>query len=417
MSQLAVIDVETTGINPFRHDRVVEMAAVLMTPDGQVVDEFVTLVNPERDVGPTSIHGLTATDVAKAPRFCDVAGALMAVLRRAVVVGGHNVRFDVTFLSLEYQRLGITFPSCPTLDTKKLAGWGSLSDCCANYGLAREGRVHSALGDARDTARLLSRILAESPEMRSLCLEATQVTWPDIALTNTAPMTRETCRNSPVETPRYVQRLVSRLSAVPGQRAEEAGVLDYYALLGQVLEDRVIQDAEAEALVEVAAQWGLSVEQLKSIHTDYLSRLVRAAWADAQVTDSERQELDMVAHLLGFGPLSLEELSRLRNTAEITVPSTAGVRPIGTENWAGKRVCFTGESICTMKGRRLSREDADRLVSEHGLTVQDAVTMKLDVLVVADPNTQSGKAKKARQHGIRIIHEPVFWRTLGIAID
>jgi hypothetical protein len=36
---------------------------------------------------------------------------------------------------------------------------------------------------------------------------------------------------------------------------------------------------------------------------------------------------------------------------------------------------------------------------------------------VADPNTQSGKAKKARQYGIRIVHEPVFWRSLGVPID
>jgi DNA polymerase-3 subunit epsilon len=46
-----------------------------------------------------------------------------------------------------------------------------------------------------------------------------------------------------------------------------------------------------------------------------------------------------------------------------------------------------------------------------------SVTKELDLLVVADPNTQSGKAKKARKYGTRIVHEPVFWRSLGIAVD
>jgi DNA polymerase III subunit epsilon len=57
------------------------------------------------------------------------------------------------------------------------------------------------------------------------------------------------------------------------------------------------------------------------------------------------------------------------------------------------------------------------LVTEKGLIVVPSVTKKLDLFVVADPNTQSGKAKKARQYGIRVIHEPTLWRLLGIDID
>ena len=51
MTSIAVIDVETTGLNPYRHDRVVEMAALAVRLDGTVVRELVTLVNPERDMG------------------------------------------------------------------------------------------------------------------------------------------------------------------------------------------------------------------------------------------------------------------------------------------------------------------------------------------------------------------------------
>ena len=60
MTHIAVVDVETTGINPYHHNRIVELAVLVMQPDGTVVRTFATLVNPERDIGPTSIHGLTA---------------------------------------------------------------------------------------------------------------------------------------------------------------------------------------------------------------------------------------------------------------------------------------------------------------------------------------------------------------------
>jgi DNA polymerase-3 subunit epsilon len=56
MVPLAVVDVETTGLNPYRHDRIVEVAVVVVELNGQVIREFTTLINPERDIGPTSIH-------------------------------------------------------------------------------------------------------------------------------------------------------------------------------------------------------------------------------------------------------------------------------------------------------------------------------------------------------------------------
>jgi DNA polymerase-3 subunit epsilon len=57
------------------------------------------------------------------------------------------------------------------------------------------------------------------------------------------------------------------------------------------------------------------------------------------------------------------------------------------------------------------------IAETHGMEVAESVTKTLDVLVVADPLTQSGKGRKARQYGIRIMHEPVFWRTLGVEVE
>ena len=51
------------------------------------------------------------------------------------------------------------------------------------------------------------------------------------------------------------------------------------------------------------------------------------------------------------------------------------------------------------------------------MIVKKTVTKKLDYLVAADPDSMSGKAKKARQYGIRILAEPVFWRMLGVDVQ
>ena len=57
------------------------------------------------------------------------------------------------------------------------------------------------------------------------------------------------------------------------------------------------------------------------------------------------------------------------------------------------------------------------MAEKKGMLPTDSVTKSLDILVVADPQSQSGKAKKARQYGIRIIHEYEFWRLLGIVMS
>ena len=157
MKPLAVIDVETTGLNPYRHDRVVEVAAVLVLPKEGIQAELTTLVNPERDVGQTSIHGLSASDLINAPRFADIAAHLVEVLRSSAVLVGHNVRFDVSFLQSEYRRIGVEMPPYTTLDTMAIAGGGTLSACCAEHGVKYDGRAHAALHDARAAARLLPR--------------------------------------------------------------------------------------------------------------------------------------------------------------------------------------------------------------------------------------------------------------------
>jgi DNA polymerase-3 subunit epsilon len=63
----------------------------------------------------------------------------------------------------------------------------------------------------------------------------------------------------------------------------------------------------------------------------------------------------------------------------------------------------------------VSRAVAQQLAAKAGMVVVNSVTKKLDILVAADPYTQSGKARKARSQGTRIVAEGAFWQMLGVS--
>jgi len=107
---IAVIDVETTGLFPFRHDRVVEVAAVVVRAGGRLEREFVSLVNPARDIGPSSIHGLTSEDILHAPQFAEIAALLLDVLSGTVAIAAHDVRFDRQFVAANRVRVTAHVP-------------------------------------------------------------------------------------------------------------------------------------------------------------------------------------------------------------------------------------------------------------------------------------------------------------------
>jgi len=164
----AVVDLETTGFAPLQ-ERIVEVAVVLLDPDGTERDAFCTLVDPERDPGPTHVHGITAEMLVGAPTFAGVHPYVAGMLSGRVVVG-HNVdRFDLAFLLAECARLGDGWVpgGVTTLDTLRVAqthldlpGKARLVDCCDRYRLTWSDH-HSALGDARVTAALLGAMRDE----------------------------------------------------------------------------------------------------------------------------------------------------------------------------------------------------------------------------------------------------------------
>ncbi len=157
-----VVDVETTGGRaPF--DRVTEIGAVKVR-GGQVIDEWSSLINPQKSIPAfiTQLTGITNAMVADAPVFAEVADTFEAFMAGAVFVA-HNVNFDHGFISSEFRRLErpFRFPKMCTVASMRRHYPGHDSYSLANLTRAYNIRLdnhHRALDDAKAAAELLKMI-------------------------------------------------------------------------------------------------------------------------------------------------------------------------------------------------------------------------------------------------------------------
>ncbi len=158
LGTFAVVDVETTGLDP-SVDGVVEVAC-LRVEAGSVVDRVVSLVNPGREIPyrASDVHGIYDEDVREAPSLPELRGALLAATRGATVVA-HNARFDLGFLPFLASRpvvctmrLAMHVLDAPTYRNEALR---------THFGIAMPPghAAHRAEADAAVTAAVLARLL------------------------------------------------------------------------------------------------------------------------------------------------------------------------------------------------------------------------------------------------------------------
>lgn len=122
---LAFVDVETTGCSPAWGSRVIEIGVVRFE-NGQKISEYQQLIDPRRRISPmiTRITGITPAMCLGRPTFAQQLPALVPYLAGAIVVG-HNVRFDLSFITHEMERARMpieqAFGRAPVLDTLRIA--------------------------------------------------------------------------------------------------------------------------------------------------------------------------------------------------------------------------------------------------------------------------------------------------------
>lgn len=389
----AFLDVETTGLSFKGLDRVVEIGIVLTNSRFEIEREFETLINPGRDVGPTRIHGITASDVVSAPTFKDVQSLIMSLLQNRVVVG-HNIAFDVNFLDSEFRRSGSEVnwgnPICTLLISKSAFGGAlprQLPDLSAALGLDHQN-AHSALGDARvcvDVARLIE---SESPGMYwNISQDDTFVAETPLDIGDFQALTRSARRENTQRS--FVQEIVSK---IPMGHSGGVG-LEYMEVLDRALADLVLDQIEKETLVDVALALDLRVDDLDVLHKSYVEEMALAAKSDGVVTEVERKQIYKVAEQLGVSTLFCEQklsLSQEVANSEITE------RKFGISLSAGQIVSLTGDM-------NPSKSFFENLLRERGLIVAENVSKKVSAVFAEDPATASGKAVKARQYGIPVV--------------
>lgn len=188
---LLACDTETTGVNVFT-DRIVEVSAVTITPNGDVHDAYTAIIDPHIDIpeGAAAVHGIT-TERARAEGadpvdvLADVADRITAHIATGAPICMFNARFDWPLLLAEAERHGVDFPcAAPILDPYLIdrlvdrfrKGKRQLGMVAAHYGVELGDAAHGALADATAAGRVMQKITERYPEVAQRSL-ASMVLW------------------------------------------------------------------------------------------------------------------------------------------------------------------------------------------------------------------------------------------------
>ncbi|MFZ1546962.1 MAG: DNA polymerase III subunit epsilon [Candidatus Nitrotoga sp.] len=153
-----VLDTETTGLDPKKGHRIIEVAAIELCNRKVSDRRFHRYLNPEReiDAGAAEVHGLTLERLQDEPKFAEIAPALLEFIRGAELII-HNAPFDVGFLNMELELSGLPVLNtycANVIDTLKLAKElhpgkkNNLNALCDRYQIDNSHRtLHGALLD------------------------------------------------------------------------------------------------------------------------------------------------------------------------------------------------------------------------------------------------------------------------------
>ena len=366
--KIVALDVETTGV--FNSDRILEISLLTLDSDTfEPIDEYDTLVNPERDIGAVEIHGVTPSMLEAAPTFDEIAPIIARRIDGAVIMG-HNVNFDIRMLKLEIERLqsDCYFNPGQYICTYRATN-EKLMDACISFGVEMDS-WHRSLTDARATAKLgalaLERNIRVSP---AACIVP-------------GDLSPRTLRRGAIDPNVAIKRKISIVDSP--WAGSPSGIYQY--VLNYVLDDGIIDNQEKLELSKLAIELNLSSQDEMAIKRLYLAKMVAAVERDGVVSEKEETLLRSAATSMGLGNEGLPTMSQL--------PENVGLE-------YGMKVCFTGSAM--VDGAKMNRMELETLAVLARLKPVYSVTKKCDLLVAADVASQSSKAKTARRYGIQIM--------------
>ena len=179
-----VLDTETTGLDPLRGDRLVEVGCIELfnrMPTGQTFHRYI---NPERDMPAEAfaVHGLSTEFLASKPLFSDVVDEFLEFISDAPLVI-HNASFDISFINAELDRIKrAPIPRDRLVDTLLLARRkhpgvsNRLDDLCSRYAIDNSRRTkHGALLDAELLAEVYIDLIGARQSQLILAAESADI--------------------------------------------------------------------------------------------------------------------------------------------------------------------------------------------------------------------------------------------------
>ena len=409
-----VVDVETTGLHA-NSDRVIEIAAIRVQGT-EIVDEYATLVNPGRPIKNTEFHGITSAHVADAPTWRQLAPVLQSYLSDSVMVC-HNAVFDSAFLSHEFGRVGVDTSMIPTLCTlvsarAQLDLWGyKLRSVVGRVTGIWPDFEHTALDDARTTARLLIGLLTHGPEPLRL-LAPPPMNWGELASASV------TARHRVTAVQRDLVHLVKQLPITNREQFVDGTALDHYrATLDRTMADRRVDLEEAEELARCIRSGGLTRDAVESVHRELLDCHRAEAHADGLVTWNEASSLSKIARLVGM-PEYVAEEEQLGRQDKATRQALIDWRVVGVGldddvaevlDFAADYSASTGTSI-TARTSLVVVSDRDRTLprvrraEDSGMVIMnpsEARSYLLEAVRAAVPAQEIGEARERREPIVR----------------
>ena len=206
-------DTETTGLDPFSGDRVVEIGCVELINHLPSGNTFHVYINPERDMPQEAfkVHGLSEEFLSDKPKFAEIAEGFHDFIKDTPIIA-HNAGFDVKFLNWELKEAGFeTINQDLVIDTLAMArrkfpaGPNSLDALCNRFGIDNAKRtLHGALLDSEILADVYLELIGG--RQTSLILSSEESQNSSFSSDGAAVRARPMARQRPAPLP-------SRLSA------------------------------------------------------------------------------------------------------------------------------------------------------------------------------------------------------------
>lgn len=237
---------------------------------------------------------------------------------------------------------------------------------------------------------------------RSVIDRALTGRWPKIRTREVRRLPRAHHRR---EEPRHFLARLSTRASKP-EVTDEA--VPYVDALDRALLNRDISRHEADELVIIAHSLGLGRDDVLAIHRMYVQALCAHACADGVITAEERADLHRVGELLGLVPDEVEraltEVAAVRDSGDAGTKLATRIGEFRLK--PGDKIVFTGEAP------GISRRELEGRSEEAGLKVTGSVSRFTRLVVAADTDSLSGKARRARELGVPIVDVATFLRML-----